>query len=52
MLHIYYFKTKLNKNQNLSIWAPLSAARIDILQFIQEVFLLQYIYRKLIPFNG
>ena len=33
-VHISYFKTKINKNRNVSIWAPLSAAHIDIFQFM------------------
>ena len=34
-----YFETKINKNQKVSILAPLSAAHIDIFKFIQKVFL-------------
>ena len=33
-LHISYFETKVLKNLNISIRAPISAAYIDIFQFI------------------
>ena len=36
MAHISYFETKMNKDQNISILAPLSAAHIDTFQFIQK----------------
>ena len=35
-MHISYFETKINKIQNISIRAPVSAALIDIFQFIQK----------------
>ena len=35
-VHISYLKTKINKVQNISIRASLSAARIDIFKFIQK----------------
>ena len=31
-----YFETEINKNQKISILAPLSAALIDIFKFIQK----------------
>ena len=37
MVHMSYLKIKINKNQNISIQAPLSAARVDIFQFIQKI---------------
>ena len=52
MVYIPYFKTKINKKQNISIGAPLSSTHIDIFQFIQIFIFFQYMYRKLIPFNG
>ena len=36
MVHISYLKSKMNKNQNISIRAPLSVASIDIFQLIQK----------------
>ena len=35
-VHISYFETKINKNQTISIWAPLPASHIDIFKFIQK----------------
>ena len=32
-----YPKTKIDKNKNISIWATLSAAHIDIFQFIHKI---------------
>ena len=34
-VHISYFETKINKNQNISVLSPLSADHIDIFQFIK-----------------
>ena len=36
MVHISYLKTKIDKNKNISIRAPLYANHIDILQFIHK----------------
>ena len=37
-VHISYLKTKINKNQNISIWAPCSTAHINIFQFILKTY--------------
>ena len=53
MVHISYFETKFNNNQNISIWAPLSAAHIDIFKFIQKsVFDYNICTVKGIPLTG
>ena len=35
-VHIYYLKTKKNKNLNISVRAPLSAAHTDIFDFFHK----------------
>ena len=52
-VYISYFKTKINKNRNILIRAPNSAAHVDRFQFIQKmVFDYNTCIANLVPSTG
>ena len=52
-VHISYLETKINENKDISIWESLSAARIDIFQFINKrVFYYNTYTKNWVPLTG